>query len=122
MNINNLHSYKELVVWQKAMDLVVEVYKLTTCYPKEEKYGLVSETRKTSRSIPNNIAEGRRRRTRRDFCHFLTIAYGSGGELETQVETAKRLLFCDLSKFKKVDDLLLEVMRMLNSMNKKLSN
>ena len=119
--MSELHSYKELIVWQKAMDLVVEVYKITNNYPSEEKYGLVSETRKTSRSIPYNIAEGRRRRTRRDFCHFLTMAYGSGGELETQIETGKRLMFCGASDFKKIDDLLLEIMRMLNSMVLKLS-
>jgi len=111
-----IHSYKDLIVWQKAMDLVIAIYELTAQYPKEEKYGLVFDTRKTSRSIPYNIAEGRRRSTQRDYCHFLIISYASGGEPETQIEIAKRLPWSNNLNFNKVDNLLLEVMKMLNKM------
>lgn len=117
-----LHSYKDLIVWQKAMDLMVAVYELTNQYPDDERFGLIFKTRKTSRSIPYNIAEGRRRRTRKDYCHFLTISYGSGGELETQIEAAKRLPFGAYLDFRKVDGLLLEVMKMLNKMVTTLTN
>jgi four helix bundle protein len=102
------------------MDLVIEIYKLSDGYPPEEKYGLVAETRKTSRSIPYNIAEGRRRYTRKDYRHFLTMAYGSGGELETQIDIAKKLGYCCESNFKTADSLLLEVMKMLNVMKRAL--
>jgi len=111
-----IYSYKDLIVWQKAMNLVIAIYELTAQYPEEEKYGLVFDTRKTSRSIPYNIAEGRRRSTRRDYWHFLVISYSSGGELETQIEIAKRLPWSTNLNFHKVDNLLLEVMKMLNKL------
>lgn len=117
-----IHSYKDLIVWQKAMDLVIAIYELTEQYPKEEKYGLVFDTRKTSRSIPYNIAEGRRRSTQKDYCHFLIISYASGGELETQIEIAKRLPWSSDLSFDKVDNLLLEVMKMLNKMTNSLKS
>jgi len=88
-----IHSYKDLIVWQKAMDLVVAVYVLTDLFPKNELYGLISQIRRCSVSIPSNIAEGRRRGSKKDYQHFLIIAYGSGAELETQIEIAKDLRF-----------------------------
>jgi four helix bundle protein len=108
--------YKNLIVWQKAMDLVVAVYKITSQYPKEESYGLIFETRKSARSSPSNIAEGKRRLTPKEFCRFLNIAFASGGELETQIEMAKRLPFGKYLDFSDVDQLLFEVMKMLNKM------
>jgi len=90
---NTINSYKDLIVWQKSMNLVVEVYKLTDNYPKTEIYGLTSQTRRSSVSIPSNIAEGRKRSSRKDYRQFLIIAYASGAELETQIEIAKRLSF-----------------------------
>jgi four helix bundle protein len=115
-------SYKELIVWQKAMELVVAVYKITSQYPIDEKYGLISETRKTARSVPSNIAEGRRRLTEKEYCRFLNIAFASGGELETQIEMAKRLPFGMNLDFSEVDQLLQEVMRILNKMISNRSN
>ncbi len=76
-----LHSYKELVVWQRAVELVVEIYNITDKFPKEELYGLASQMRRAAVSIPSNIAEGRLRGHRKEFRQFLLIAYGSGGEL-----------------------------------------
>lgn len=111
-----INTYKDLVVWQKSMDLVVEVYKLTEDFPRSEIYGLTSQMRRCAVSIPSNIAEGRRRGTRKDYRHFLIIAYGSGAELETQIEIAKRLPFGKNLDFIKVENLLDEVMRMLNKM------
>lgn len=116
MNKPVINSYKDLIVWQKAMDLVVEIYRLTEFFPKSEMYGLCSQMRRCSVSIPSNIAEGRKRSGRKDYRHFLTIAYGSGAELETQIEIVKRLPFGNVIVFNQSDSLLNEIMRMLNAM------
>ena len=76
-------SYQDLIVWQKSMDLVFEVYKLTSNFPKEEVYGLISQMRRCAVSIPSNIAEGSRRSSRKDYCNFVYTSYGLGAELET---------------------------------------
>ena len=109
-------SYKNLQVWQKSIELVVATYELTDLFPKEEVYGLTSQMRRSAVSIPSNIAEGSRRGTKKDYRHFLLIAYGSGAELETQIEIAKRLPFGKKLNYLKVDGLLEEVMKMLNKM------
>ena len=111
-----IQSYKDLIVWQKSVELVIVVYDLTDKLPKSEIYGLTSQMRRCAVSIPSNIAEGRRRGTKKDYCQFLIVAYGSGAELETQVEIAKRLPFGKNLDYTKVDSLLDEVMRMLNKM------
>lgn len=113
---NRIETYKDLIVWQKSMDLVVLVYALTEDYPRTEIYGLISQTRRSVISIPSNIAEGRRRSTKKDFRQFLVRAYASGAELETQIEIAKRLPFGKSLNFEKVDITLDEVMRMLNKL------
>jgi len=109
-----IHSYKDLIVWQKAMDLVVAVYLLTEKFPKEELYCLVSQMRRSAISIPSNIAEGRLRGYRKEYRQFLLNAYGSGGELETQIEIAKRLPKMKNLDYSKVEVLLTEIMKMLN--------
>lgn len=111
-----INSYKDLIVWQRAMELVSEVYKLTAAYPREELYILSRETRRSAISIPSNIAEGSRRNTKKDYRHYIMTAYGSGAELETQIEIAKRVLMDCFLDFTKVDSLLDEVMRMLNKL------
>ena len=83
-------------------------------FPKSELYGLVSQIKRSAISIPSNIAEGSRRTTKKDFKHFLVMAYGSGSELETQIEIGKRLKLTNEINYSKVDGLLNEVMRMLN--------
>lgn len=111
-----LVSYKDLIVWQKSMRLVIEIYKLTEKMPREEIYGLTSQMRRSAVSIPSNIAEGRRRGSKNEYRQFLTIAYGSGAELETQVELLKQLPFGNKLSYNNVDSLLSEVMRMINKM------
>src|SRR6266446_9707604 len=83
--------YTDLVAWQKAMDLVEQVYKLTKSFPREELYGLTSQLRRAAISIPSNIAEGHCRNGSREFVHHLSIALGSLGETETQIMIAQRL-------------------------------
>lgn len=99
------------------MELVVEVYKLTKTFPNTELYGLTSQIKRCCVSIPSNIAEGRRWSTRKDYRKFLNIAYGSGSELETQIEIAKRLGYISAESSDKVDKLLEETMKMLNKMS-----
>ncbi|GIW67491.1 MAG: four helix bundle protein [Candidatus Parcubacteria bacterium] len=113
-------SYRDLLVWQKAIELVIAIYELTKHFPKEEIYGLVSQIKRAAVSIPANIAEGRSRRTRRDFVQFLKIAYASSAELETHLEIAKRLKETKNIDYSKVDLLLKDVMKMLNKMISKL--
>ena len=86
-----IESYKELVVWQKAIKLTVEVYKATDNYPKTEIYGLTSQSRKSTVSIPSNIAEGWTRQHLQEYLQFLNIALGSAAELETQLTIAEKL-------------------------------
>lgn len=111
-----IHSYKELTVWQRAMELVSQIYALTGRFPKEEVYGLSSQIRRAAVAIPSNIAEGRYRGTKKDYTHFLRIAYGSGAELETLLEIAKKLPDTKGLRFVQADTLLEEVMKMLNAM------
>ena len=113
-------GYRDLLVWQRAMELVVVIYKLTEKYPKCELYGIVSQMRRSAVSIPSNIAEGSKRGSKKEYRQFLIVAYGSGAELETQIEIAKRLGFGDINAYEKPNDLLNEVMRMLNTMISKL--
>lgn len=116
-----IHSHKELIVWQKAMDLVALIYELTEQFPREEIYGLTSQMRRSAVSIPSNIAEGRRRGTKKDFVQFLRVASASGAELETQIDIAKRLLKTKHLIYKKVEELLQEVQKMLTVMIAKLN-
>lgn len=88
-----LRDYRDLLPWQKAMDLVETAYRLTAGFPKDEQYGLNIQIRRAAVSIPSNIAEGQGRHTTRDFLNFLSIAIGSLKELETQVMIAERLKY-----------------------------
>ena len=113
-------SYRNLTVWQKAMQLVIAIYDLTGKLPESERYGLVSQMRRASVSIPSNIAERKMRGTRKDYRHFLLDAFGSGAELETQLEIVKNLSLGRGLSYDHVDSLLAEVMRMLNALIHKL--
>ena len=117
-----INTYKDLIVWQRSMELVVATYNLTENFPRTEQYGLSSQMRRSVISIPSNIAEGIRRGSRKDYHHFLIIAYGSGAELETQMEIAKRLPFSKSLDYSKIDQLLEEVMKMLNKILSNLRN
>lgn len=117
-----VNSFRDLIVWQKAFALSIVIYKITETFPKEDLYGLTSQVRRSAISIPSNIAEGRHRGTRKDFTQFLRIAYGSGAELETQIEIAKALEKVSQGDYLKIIEALTEVMKILNVMIKKLSN
>lgn len=108
-------SYKKLIVWQKAIDLVAFVYEFTEDFPKSEIYGLISQMRRAAVSIPSNIAEGSRRRGK-DLRQFLIISFGSGAELETQIEISRKLSYGNEQKRIKTEHILEEIMKMLNKM------
>ena len=106
-------SYKELVVWQKAIDLTVAVYQLTKKFPKDELFGLVSQMRRASVSIASNIAEGEGRKSKKEFSRFLGISLGSKAELETQLILCERVGLADKSEISLIKNSLDEVGRML---------
>ena len=113
-----IKSFKELIVWQKSIELVKEVYRATNSFPSSEQFGLTSQMRRAAISIPSNIAEGKKRSTRKDFTNFLFMADGSAAELETQIIIAKDL-YPEID-YQKSEGLLLEVQKMLSAMIKKL--
>ena len=116
-----MSSYKGLIVWQKAFELTKLIYLVTRTFPKEETYGLISQLRRASVAIVSNIAEGYTRRGKKEFTQFLYISYGSGAELETQLLLAKELGFIREEDFSKVEKLLTEVMKILNTLLHKLT-
>lgn len=115
-----IYSHKDLIVWQKGVRLCKEVYEATEKFPKSEIYGITSQMRRSAVSIPSNIAEGRSRNTTKDFLHFLSIALGSASELETQIEIAKELSFLEERKYININELLVEVSKMIMGLMKKL--
>lgn len=117
-----LKSFKELKVWQKSYKLCLTVYKMSTTFPKDERYGLTAQVRRSSVSIPSNIAEGYGRKTKADYIRMLYIAYGSICELETQFLLAGDLGFVGAGHMELVIANLKEVERMLMALIKALEN
>ena len=108
-------SFRDLIAWQKAMDLADAVYDATEDFPPRERFGLAHQMRKAAVSIPSNIAEGHRRRSP-SYVHFLEIALGSHGELDTQCELATRRKFLSERDRGRLSDLLLEVGRLTHGL------
>ena len=108
-----MQTYKDLIVWQKSIDLVLEIYNITKSFPNEEKFGLVSQMRRCSVSIPSNLAEGYARKNRRENAQYVNISFGSATELETQIIISKKLKFISDDRYRKIDQLLDEILRML---------
>lgn len=116
----NVFSYKDLLVWQKSIDLVIMIYQCTRGFPKEEIYGLTSQLRRAASSIPANIAEGSSRGYRKEYINFLYIAFASGAELETHLLISKKLKYLSGQDFDQTAKLLTEIMKMLNGLIRKL--
>ena len=115
-------SYKDLILWQKAMDLAELIYKSTISFPREETYGLTSQLRRSAVSIPSNIAEGRSRNTKGEFLQFLGFSKGSLSELETQVLLSVRLNYLPIEQSEKILSLAIEVGKLITSFQLKLKN
>mgnify|MGYP001560240114 FL=1 len=115
-----LKSFKDLIVWQKAYQLTLEIYKTTARFPKEEQYGLSSQMRRASVSVVSNIAEGYARKNRGEYIQFLSIAYASLSELETQLLLSKDLGYINAVQLNGSLNLKDEVGGMLFSLQRKL--
>lgn len=113
-------NYKNLIVWQKSISLVKQIYKLTANFPAEEKFGLVSQMRRAVVSIPSNIAEGQARRTTGDYVRFVSTSEGSLVELETQLIISAELGFCSENETKIIFGLMTEIRKMLNALRRSL--
>jgi len=119
MEYNNpkITSFRDLVIWQKGLEITKEIYEITKLLPKEEIFGLTSQIRRSAVSISSNIAEGRGRSSKKDFINFLYIAQGSLFEVETQLILAKELYKIDLKNLPKMIE---DEQKMLSSIIKKL--
>jgi four helix bundle protein len=114
------HSYRDLLVWQKAMLLTEEVYRLSETFPNREQFGLTSQVRRAAVSVAANIAEGHARATRKDYAHFVSMSRGSLAEVETYLILAGRLKFADKEGLTPIWRLAQEVGRMLNALHQRL--
>ena len=110
------HSYKSLIVWQKAKALAVETYRVTEKFPRAEQYGLTSQLRRAGVSVVSNIAEGQGRLTKGEFLQFLGNSRGSLLELETQFAIALDLKFVSPADFERLQDQSAEVLRLTNAL------
>ena len=116
-----MHRFKDLIVWQKSVDLATEIYKLTKNFPSEEKFGIISQMRRSGVSIASNIAEGAGRNTNGEFIHFLGISEGSINELETQSIISHRLNLISPEDLEKIEKAIAEIKNMIYSLKKSLS-
>lgn len=116
-----MHNFKELMVWQKGIDLAEHIYKLTSEFPSEEKFGIVSQMRRSAVSVPSNVAEGAGRKTDKDFSNFLSISLGSQFELETQLIISNRVGFLSEDELIKRSSELIELQKMTRSLVNKFS-
>jgi four helix bundle protein len=117
-----MKSYRDLIVWQKAIDLVCVIYKLSSSFPKEEIFALTSQLKRAAISVPSNIAEGYGRNSKNDYIRFLQIASGYLYEFQTQIEIANRLNFLSGDSFNEAKNLSNEIEKMLASLISKLRN
>jgi four helix bundle protein len=115
-------NFKDLIVWQKSMDLVEIIYQLTKLLPADERFGLIDQMRRASTSIPSNIAEGYCRNSKKDYLKFIHYSYASAAELETQIELCVRLKFITNDQAYTCRSLLTEVQKILNTFRTKLKN
>ncbi len=109
-------SYRELIAWQKGIDLVTEIYEVTRLFPREELYGLSNQLRRAAVSVPSNIAEGQARFSPKEFHHFLAMARGSLVEVETQIIIAEKLKYLEQEACRSLLERTAELGRILNGL------
>jgi len=113
-----MHNYKELEVWKKSVDLAVNIYSLSMQFPSEEKFGLISQTRRCSVSVASNIAEGAGRNSPKEFNNFLGYSNGSCCELETQMIIAEKVGLINKADFDLINDQIQRISKMLFNLKK----
>ena len=117
---SDIRSHKDLKVWQESMDLVTEIYRLSDCFPENEKYGLISQIRRCAISIPSNIAEGCARKGNRELLQYLYVSLGSLAELETQYEIAQNLKY--IKESEEIRNKIIFIRIMLSNLIKSIKN
>ena len=117
-----MHNFKQLQVWQLSMDMVKEVYLALAEFPQEERYGLAQQLRRSSVSVPSNIAEGAGRGSQKEFAHFLNISLGSAYEVETQLMLAHQLNLLSKHRLEEIEVKMQQVQKMLFSLINKFKN
>jgi four helix bundle protein len=115
-----IRNFKDLIVWQKGMGLVIDIYRMTNLFPSIETYGIVSQMRRAAISIPSNIAEGFMRRHNKEYKQFLHVALGSLAELETQIILSERLGFTNNQQSTDIQAHIIELNKMIMSLIKRL--
>jgi four helix bundle protein len=120
--MNETQSYKDLLVWQKGIELAKAIYSLTREFPAEERFGLVSQMRRAAVSIPSNIAEGQARHTTGEFIQFISHAEGSAAELDTQLILSVEMAFSSKRAAIPIYEAIDELRRMLNALRRKLAS
>jgi four helix bundle protein len=121
MPVHVVRDYRDLLVWQRAMELVERVYRLTHVFPNEEKFGIISQMRRAAVSVPSNLAEGQARNTTGQFVLFISHAQGSLAELDTQLRLSVTLGFCRQEDLLTITTLVTELQKMLNGLRTSLS-
>jgi four helix bundle protein len=116
-----MHNFKDLRIWQKAIDLTAEIYSLLSTFPSDEKFGLVSQMKRAAVSIPSNIAEGAGRNSNKEFKHFLSISLGSLFEIETQLIIANKLELTNIKTTEELNSKISDLQRMIFALEKTLS-
>ncbi len=120
MEKNTIKPHKRLDVWNKAIDLIVDIYKLSETFPRTEVYGLTSQMRRAAVSVASNIAEGAGRQTKKEFINFLHVAQGSLSELDTQLVIATRLEYVPTDIYKEIESKIEAISKMLTGLIKSL--
>ena len=115
-----VQNYRQLIAWQRAMELVKQIYEITNDFPKEEIHGLTGQIRRAAVSVPSNIAEGQGRESTKEFLQHLSIAYGSLMETETQILIAESLAYVQTGKAKFILEKTAEVGRLINGLSRSL--
>jgi four helix bundle protein len=113
--MSSIKTYKDLLIWQKGIQIVKEVYLVCKSFPKDEQYGLTSQIKRSAVSIPSNIAEGWGRKYTKSYIQFLKYSRGSLLELETQIIIAKELNFISIEEYNRIQSLITEESKMLNA-------
>ena len=108
-----MHNYRELKIWQRSMDFVIRVYEISASFPTEEKYGLTSQLRRSTVSVPSNISEGAGRGTNKQFKRFLEISMGSINEAQTHIELAFRVKYLVKEVYEQLKDEALQIYKMI---------
>lgn len=117
----SIRSYRDLLVWQKGLELAEQIYRLTKAFPDEERFGLVAQMRRAVVSVPSNIAEGQARHGRKEFIHALSLAQGSLAELDTQLELSGKLGYCSDPSRAEAFKVIAELQKMLSALRQRLS-